>query len=279
MSPQEQEQTYTPTLSPKEYDKTVSVLGIRKANTRTWQLFILAFLAGVYISFGGHAYLVSMDQGMGTLVSGAVFSVGLILVVVAGAELFTGNVIMIVGAMTLLFPWKNLFRNWVIVYAGNFVGSIVFAWLIWQSGLLGAVTELNALGAKAVTVAETKLALPFTACFIRGIFCNMLVILAIIMATMSKDVISKIACCVLPVMVFVASGFEHCVTNMYLIPIGLLAKGVPLWQQGEMFHNLLPVTLGNIVGGILILVIHPNRIRQLIHLWQNRIHYRHVSPH
>ncbi|MCK5804068.1 MAG: formate/nitrite transporter family protein [Lentisphaeria bacterium] len=278
-APESERQVYTPTLSPKEFAQTVSVLGIRKANTRSWQLFILALLAGLYISFGGHAYLVCIEQGMGRIVGGMAFSVGLVLVVVAGAELFTGNVIMIVGAMTLLFPWRRVFKNWATVYAGNFVGSILFAWLIWKSGLLGMPGALNGLGQKAVSVAEGKLALPFAACFIRGMFCNMLVVLAIIMATMSKDVISKIVCCMMPVAVFVACGFEHCVANMYLIPVGLLAKGMPLFQQGDIFHNLLPVTLGNIVGGVLILVIHPNRIRQLIHLWQNRTRYRDVIPH
>jgi len=86
------------------------------------------------------------------------------------------------------------------------------------------------------------------------------------MATMSKDVISKIFCCILPIMAFVACGFEHCVANMYLIPIGLLAKGTPVWQHAIIFKNILPVTLGNIVGGIIILLIHPNRIRQLVYL-------------
>jgi len=272
--------SYVPTLSPKEYSRTISVLGIRKANTRIWQLFILAVLAGVYISFGGHIYLVAVDQGMGRIVGGMAFSIGLILVVVAGAELFTGNVIMIVGAMTLLFPWRRLFRNWATVYAGNLLGSVVFAWLMWKSGLMGNNPDsLSSLGANAAALAQAKIELPFSACFIRGVFCNMLVVLAIIMATMSKDVISKIVCCMMPVTVFVASGFEHCIANMYLIPVGLLARGVPLFEQGVIFKNLIPVTLGNIVGGVLILVIHPNRIRQLIHLWENRREYRVTHSH
>jgi formate/nitrite transporter len=272
-------ESYAPTLSSKEYARTISVLGIRKANTRLWQLFVLAMLAGLYISFGGHIYLVAVEQGMGKVIGGLAFSVGLVLVVVAGAELFTGNVIMIVGAMTLLFPWWRLFRNWVTVYAGNFCGSILFAWLIWKSGLLGSPGSLNALGDHAVAIAQGKISLSFGACFIRGLFCNMLVMLAIIMATMSKDVISKVVCCAMPVTVFVASGFEHCVANMYLIPIGLLAGGDALSQAGGFVGNLIPVTLGNLVGGMLILVIHPNRIRQLIHLWENRSQYRNVTPH
>jgi formate/nitrite transporter FocA (FNT family) len=104
--------------------------------------------------------------------------------------------------------------------------------------------------------------------FVRGVFCNALVILALIMATIAKDVVSKILCCIFPIMTFVACGFEHCVANMLLIPLGLLAKGVPVWHQGILFHNLVPVTLGNIVGGVAILVLHPNRIRQLAHLYR-----------
>ena len=126
------------------------------------------------------------------------------------------------------------------------------------------------MGNIAVGVAEAKLGLTFSEAFIRGIFCNMLVIIAIIVATIAKDVISKIASVVLPIMVFVACGFEHCVANMFLIPIGLLAKGVNFTGLFSMFGNILPVTLGNIVGGILILVVHPNRIRQFIYIWSQK---------
>jgi formate/nitrite transporter FocA (FNT family) len=94
----------------------------------------------------------------------------------------------------------------------------------------------------------------------------MLVMLAIIMATLAKDIVSKVVCCILPIMVFVACGFEHCVANMFLIPAGLLSKGLPLTAQAAMFGNILPVTLGNILGGVLILFLHPNRLRQLKYL-------------
>lgn len=259
---------YDPKLSPGELMSTISALGTKKANTDVWQLFLLGILAGLYISFGGHVFLVAIAQGMGTIVGGTVFSVGLVLVVVAGAELFTGNIIMLVGTLATLFSVFRMIRNWVTVYAGNFAGSILFAILVWKSGLFGSVDALNGLGTVAVKVAEGKLALTFSECFIRGIFCNMLVILAIITATMSKDIASKILCCILPIMVFVACGFEHCVANMFLIPIGLFAKDVPMLEHVVMFKNILPVTLGNIIGGILILLIHPNRIRQVVMLFE-----------
>jgi len=261
---------YEPKLTSKELNQAISSLGIKKANTKVWQLLLLGILAGLYISFGGHLFLVALKEGMGKIVGGAAFSVGLVLVVVAGAELFTGNILIIVGAISRLLSFKRMMRNWVSVYVGNFIGSFVFAVLIWESGLLGSNGVLNQLGELAVKVSEAKLALSFSQCFIRGIFCNMLVILAIIMATMSKDILSKIFCCILPIMTFVASGFEHCVANMYIIPLGLFAKGVPAWEQLIMFRNILPVTLGNIVGGILILLIHPNRINQLLFLKHSR---------
>jgi formate transporter len=259
---------YDPKLSYKELTSTISALGIKKANTHPWQLFLLGILAGLYIGFGGQLFLVALVEGMGKVAAGAVFSVGLVLVLIAGAELFTGNIIMLVGTVSHFIPIRNTLRNWITVYIGNFVGSFVFAVLIWKSGLLGGPDDLNGLGVLAVKVSQAKLAIPFTQCLIRGIFCNILVILAIIMVIMAKDITSKILCCVLPIMAFVACGFEHCVANMFLIPIGLFAKGIPAFDQFIMFKNILPVTLGNVVGGMFILLIHPNRIRQLQFLLQ-----------
>lgn len=263
-------QNYHPVLTPKEYSRSFSALGIKKANTRTWQQLLLGFLAGMYISVGSHLFLVAVNAGMGRIWAGAVFGVGLVLVVVAGAELFTGNIIMIVGTITRQFSLARMLRNWVAVYGGNLAGAYLFALIVWGSGIFGTPDKLTDIGAVAVKVAEAKLSLTFGQAFLRGVLCNMLVILAIIMALMSKDIVSKILCCILPIMAFVASGFEHCVANMYLIPAGLLAKGVPLADQAIIWHNILPVTLGNIVGGIGILILHPNRIRQLAALWGPR---------
>ncbi len=257
-------EAYKPMLSDKEVAQTISVLGIKKANTKDWQLLLLGLLAGLYIGVGAHLFLVAMQAGMGRIVSGAVFGIGLVLVVVAGGELFTGNIIMVVGTLTRQFSLVKMLRNWAVVYVGNMAGAFLLVFLVQFSGLLshnGAPTEL---GAFAAGVAEAKLKLSFGEAFFRGILCNMLVMLAIIMAILSKDIISKIACCILPIMAFVASGYEHCVANMYLLPAGLAAKGVPFMDQAVIFRNILPVTLGNLVGGIGILVLHPNRIRQLL---------------
>jgi formate/nitrite transporter len=254
---------YDPKLNSQELHATISQLGIKKANTHVWEIFLLGALAGLYISIGGHLYLVALANGAGKIMASGLFSLGLVLVIVVGAELFTGNIIMIIGFMSGLYKARNLLKNWVTVYLGNFIGSVLFALIIFKSGLFGTVLEGNALGELAAAVAEKKMALSFTEAFIRGFFCNVLVILAIIMSVISKDITSKILACIFPVLAFVAMGFEHCVANMFLIPIGLLAKGASPVELLVMFKNIGPVTLGNILGGLFILVIHPNRIRQL----------------
>ncbi len=255
---------YDPKLSANEVQHTISKLGIKKANTKAWQILLLSLLAGLYISIGAHVFLVALEQGGGKILGGFVFSVGLILVVIAGAELFTGNIILIVGAISTLISVKKVLKNWTLVYLGNFVGAFFFAWLIYQAGLLTAGDIPTRLGEVAAKVAEAKLALPFAQAFIRGVLCNILVILAIIMSYFAKDIISKAFCCVFPIAVFVACGYEHCVANMFLIPAGLFAKGLPFYEHYPMFANIIPVTLGNIVGGIIILLIHPNRVRQIM---------------
>ena len=261
---------YEPSLSYKQATQAISMLGIKKANTEPWQLLLLGILAGLYIGVGSHLFLVAMQAGMGRIVSGAVFGVGLVLVVVAGAELFTGNIIMVVAALTGRLPFGKMLQNWAVVYVGNLAGALLLVSLVGASGLLfrhGAPTEVGALAAK---VAEAKLELSFGEAFCRGILCNMLVVLALIMSSISKDIISKIACCILPIMAFVASGFEHCVANMYLIPAGLLARQAGIADHAAIIWNLIPVTLGNIIGGICILMLHPNRIRQLIVLTKGK---------
>lgn len=269
--------SYDPKLSFEELGKSISKLGIKKANSKPWQLLLLGVLAGVYISIGGHLFLIALNEGAGKLVGGAVFSVGLILVIIAGAELFTGNVIMLVGAVTGRYSFKKLLQNWVFVYAGNFIGAILYTFLVYRAGLFGTPTgffggveEIEGIGALAAAVAAKKLVLPFGMALIRGIFCNMLVILAVIMSAMARDITAKMLCCMVPIMAFVAIGFEHCVANMFLIPIGLFVQGADLAGHMSIWVNILPVTIGNIIGGTLILFIHPNRIRQIRNLIRSK---------
>ena len=204
---------------------------------------------------------------MGRIIAGACFSVGLVLVVIAGAELFTGNITMIVGAISGHYSLLLLLKNWIVVYIGNLAGALTLTILVYKAGIFGHDQELSSMGSMAVKIADYKMNLTFSEAFIRGILCNILVILAIIMSYFSKDIISKIICIILPIMTFVASGFEHSIANMYLIPAGLIIKGFTLPQAIVMFHNVLPVTLGNIVGGLFIVLIHPNRIRQIVSLF------------
>jgi formate/nitrite transporter len=264
------DESYKPSLTPNELGAHISALGVKKANTRAWQQQLLGMLAGLYIAFGAQAYLAVLASGGSRLSAAVAFSVGLVLVIIAGAELFTGNVIMIVGGLTGLYPFRRVVRSWGVVYLGNLMGAVLAAVLVWHSGLLGEVDALNEVGSLISRITASKMSLSFMEAFIRGIFCNILVILAILMATMAKDVVSKVICCVLPIATFVVCGFEHCVANMYFLPLGLLADGSFAQGQMGMWQNLLPVTLGNIVGGVLILVIHPNRLRQLHVLLRSR---------
>jgi formate/nitrite transporter len=177
---------------------------------------------------------------------------------------------MLVGSVSGLYSVGKLVMNWVIVYFGNFLGAVAYTYLVYKAGLFGdaapgfsGVAEPNQLGLLAVSVSEAKLSLSFAEALIRGYFCNMLVLLAIIMAAMAKDITAKILSCIIPVTAFVAIGFEHSIANMFLIPIGLLIKGAAPAELASMFRNIIPVTIGNILGGVFILFIHPNRIRQI----------------
>jgi len=232
------------------------------------KLFILALLAGVYIGFGGqlattimHDLAPYLGAGFSKFLGGAMFSVGLILVVIGGAELFTGNNLIMLPCLqhTPGCTVKGLIRNWIIVYIGNFVGALLFVVIIFGSGLYK--TTNYALGVAALSTANAKVQLTFTEALCRGIACNWLVCLAVWLSTASDDVTGKIFAIFFPITAFVASGFEHSIANMFFIPMGLLLKDVSavvekagldlshLTWSSFLGNNLLPVTLGNIIGG------------------------------
>jgi formate/nitrite transporter len=241
-------------------------VGVGKITSPWLSVLVLGVLAGAYIAFGGMlASTVTFDlaaragTGLTRLVSGAVFSLGLMLVVIAGAELFTGNNLMVTSAMAGSIGIGRMLQRWALVYAANFVGAVMLAFLFVFSGLWK--TSGGALGAYAVEVAAAKVNLPFVEALLRGIGCNWLVCLAVWMALASRQVIGKIFAVFFPIMGFVALGFEHSVANMYFIPAGILLKtfaGLPaadpagpvdLGWSAFLVKNLLPVTIGNIVGG------------------------------
>lgn len=259
-------------LSPLEMSKAISDIGEKKANETIFELFIFGVLAGIYIAFGAAvATAVSsggtLDAGLAKFLAGSVFSVGLILVLILGSELFTGNILMTIGLIYQKYSFTRVLRNWLVVYLGNFLGSMIIAWLVFNSGLLVHLGSLTLIGDVSVKVAETKLQLSFTEALCRGILCNMLVCLAVIMCIASKTLGGKILGIYFPIMTFVASGYEHSVANMYFLPVGLMAKGQFISSFFTIFNNLIPVTIGNIIGGLLIVLLHPKvdeRIARLL---------------
>lgn len=257
---------------PAELSKTFIHIGKAKAANTTARLFVLGILAGVFIGFAAHvATTVATGDwpvfGLQKFFIGGVFTFGLMLVVIPGAELFTGNHLMTIAQFNKAITLKQMLRSWVIVFAGNFVGSVALAWMIASgSGLLD-----GAVGATAINIAYGKVAsggeghnLMY---FWRAIGCNWLVCLAIMMAVASKDITGKILGIFFPITAFVVAGFEHCVANMYFIPAGIFAKSSPAavaasGKTAEMLAglnwasmwtgNLLVVTAGNLVGGALL---------------------------
>jgi len=249
-------------LSPLEMSRAIRDIGENKAKETMFELFIFGVLAGIYVAFGAAAATAvlsggMLDPGLARFLSGTVFSVGLILVLILGSELFTGNILMTIGLIYQKYTFGKVLRNWLIVYFGNFLGALIIAWLVSKSGLLvhrGALTPIGSIAAK---ITETKLNLSFSEALCRGILCNMLVCLAVILCISSKTVGGKILGIYFPIMTFVASGYEHSVANMYFLPAGLMAKGEFLSGFPGLFHNLIPVTIGNIIGGLLIVLLHP----------------------
>lgn len=245
-----------------------------KANYRKSKTFVLAIAAGALIAFGAQVSLTVMtgteqiSWGIAKLVGAMTFATGLMMVVLTGAELFTGNVMMTFAVIEKRTSLMKLLRNWSIVYLGNLVGSIILATLIYFSGC--SHNSHEALGVMGLTTAYTKASLPLVEAFTRGILCNWLVCLAIWMASSSRHVIGKIFAIFFPIMTFVASGYEHSIANMYFLTNGLFLKNTPAvvaasgltteqlstlnWQTC-LFNNLIPVTIGNMVGAIVFVVL------------------------
>lgn len=241
--------------SPKETVKAVEAIGCAKAAMSWQRLLTLGFLAGAFIALGGLLAIVVgggipamklANPGLQKFIFGAVFPVGLMLVVIAGAELFTGNTACCMPAvLSRKIPWRACAKNWGLSYVGNFVGSLFVAFfLAYLTGLLAKEPWL----ATTVGIAEAKVAQGFWALLLKGIGCNWLVCLAVWLAVAANDVTGKIWGIWFPIMAFVALGFEHSVANMFFIPAGILYGAHVTWGQCFV-TNLVPVTLGNIVGG------------------------------
>ena len=253
--------------APKTIAETVaSTVGVGKTTSPWLSVFVLGILAGSYIGFGGLlstsiTFDMAANFGIGfkKFMGGSAFSLGLMLVVIAGAELFTGNNLMISSVMSRKITFGTMSQRWALVYIANFIGSIVLALLFFYSGLWK--TGGGALGAAAVKIAGAKVSLSFSEALVRAIGCNWLVCLAVWMALAARQTIGKIFAIFFPIMGFVAIGFEHCVANMYFIPTGIFLHSwagvaLPAGMAADalnwgsfLWNNLLPVTIGNIIGG------------------------------
>jgi len=262
----------TPVVScspPPELAKTMVGVAEKKANTGMPSLAWLAILAGAYIALGAIMFTIITNDlaafigdGLTRLVGGISFSIGLILVILAGAELFTGNNLIFTGYLEKKVTGKQVLTNWFWVYLFNFVGSLLVVFLFYYSGIWKA--NGGAIGARAVNIAASKASLPWAEALFRGIFCNWLVCLAVWLSNAGRDVIGKILAIMIPIAAFVAAGFEHSIANMYFIPMGLALKNQAALQEllnpaviqgltrkAFFLNNLIPVTIGNIIGGVI----------------------------
>ena len=234
---------------------------------------VLAIAAGAFISFGAQASLTAMSGtdavafGLAKMLGGIIFAAGLMMIVFTGAELFTGNVLIGISVLEKKIPISKLFRNWFWVYIGNFIGAIIVAYLIHFANAYHGTNEV--LGVLGLKVAYGKVNLTFTQALASGILCNWLVCMAVWMAAAAKDVSGKIWAILFPITAFAMCGYEHCVANMYMITNGLLVKtseaviaasGFTTEQLATLnlktflIDNLIPVTLGNIIGALLFVV-------------------------
>ena len=232
---------------PTQIAQLVESAGVAKTKLPFTQLLTLSVLAGAFIGLGAVAYTMVMtgvDASFGPyrFMGGIVFSLGLILIVIGGAELFTGNALMVMAAVDGLITPAELMRSWTLVYIGNFIGASALVVAVYLSGILDGPA-----GATAVVITEAKASLGGLEAFVRGILCNMLVCLAVWLTIAARTVTGKILAIIWPIASFVMLGLEHSIANMYLIPQGMLAGSAA--SVSDYASNLLFVTLGNIVGG------------------------------
>ena len=257
-----------PIYTPKEVTENYLKACVGKAGSPAWRLFVLAVFAGVLVGLGAVASSTAAhgvpEAGLARLVTAAVFPIGLIMIVLLGAELFTGNALMVTAAISRDITWGRLLRNWGIVYVGNFIGAVGVAALMAFFGQLDIGG--GALAVYTAKVAAAKCSLPWMNAFVLGIFCNLMVCVAIYLGNTAHDTGSKIWGVFFPIFGFVIAGFEHCIANMYYIPAGIFAAMDPTYASliadaginiaplglSGFVGNLIPVTLGNILGGALV---------------------------
>jgi formate/nitrite transporter len=256
-------------LVPAEVARKAEDVGVRKAQMGTVNTLALAVLAGAFIALGAlfattvtTATGAALPWGVARALGGLVFSLGLILVVLAGAELFTGNNLIVMAWAAGKVSTGRVLRNWALVYAGNFAGALGTAVLVWLSGQYAFAG--GAIGLNALSTAAHKVSLGWVEAVALGVLANALVCLAVWLTFAAHTVTDKILAIVFPIAAFVAAGFEHSIANMYFIPVALLIQTDAAWLHAAgsgaadpaaltwgafLWRNLLPVTLGNVIGG------------------------------
>lgn len=253
-------------FAPAEIAKNYIATGKGKVNTPLPKMFLLAVLAGIFIALGGIGATVAAVSipmaSVGKLVGACIFPGGLTMVLLAGSELFTGNCLLTIPLLEKEITITGMIKNWVVVYLGNFAGGLLAAAGVVFSHQISLFD--NGMAVSVISTASAKCVLPFGDALIKGIMCNFLVCIAVWLSFAAKDVAGKIAGLFFPIMIFVLSGFEHSVANMYYIAAGLFAKNVPAYAEAAsaagvdmsaitwgnfLGANLLPVTIGNIIGG------------------------------
>jgi formate/nitrite transporter len=240
-------------FAPQEIAERVQLVGVKKARLPLPAQLILSVLGGAFIGMGALFYVViHSDTTLGfaarQLVAAMCFSLGMLLVVVAGAELFTGNNLIVMARAQGALGKGEMLRNWTIVFAGNLVGTVGLALLVWLSGHPGM--NGGAVGRDYMHIAEAKAALPFMEALWRGVLCNALVCLAIWMSYAGRSVVDKAVAIMFPIAAFVAAGFEHCVANLYYFAMALLLEPqASALLLGGMLRNIVAVVIGNVIGG------------------------------
>ncbi len=241
---------------PPEIAKRYSKAGAAKTRTPVPKMLILSFFAGAFIAFGAFGSQVASAQAgaasVSKLLGAMVFPVGLLMVIMAGAELFTGNNLILISVLDRKATVGGMLKNWAIVYLGNLLGSVFVAALLTFSHAYSLFD--GAVAQSAVSTAQSKVLLSFPDAFFKGILCNILVCVAVWISFSAEDVAGKIIGLYMPILLFVLSGYEHSVANMYFIPAGMFVSAeygieANITWFGFLIGNLLPVTLGNIVGG------------------------------
>lgn len=257
----------TDAYSPAQMAVRVESIGVYKADLPPLPMTMLGIMAGAFISLGAMNYLFTLAQGLPKLVAGVTFCLGLVLVIIGGAELFTSNNLLAMAWAQRKVSTRKVLRNWVWIWLANLVGAIGTVALAYLAGILQSL-DMN-VGVQAIKVASAKASLSFSEAFFRGILCNALVCMAVWLVFAARTVTDKILALVFPITAFVSMGFEHCIANMFIIPLGMLAAAdpeivaaahaTPAMLESLSFVNFLrniaASTLGNIVGGSVLVAL------------------------